>query len=354
MKIVHLLWGLATGGIENMLVDIVNQQVEGNEISLIVINNMLDESILARLDKRIRIYCCGRKVKSRNPLPILKLNYFLRKIRPEIIHAHYDEMAKFIWGKWMMVRTVHNTTNDFGESKYFKACYAISKAVQEEWKQAGKETILVENGIPCDSINCEKMGLFNDGLLHFVQVSRLYIKQKGQDILLKALAKIKKNNLCENKFKMHFVGDGSSRELLQDMTKSLGIEDVVVFEGNKPRDWIYENLCNFDLFIQPSRYEGFGLTVAEAMVAKVPVLSSDIEGPVEIMTVVRDGKKQLVGDTFESENPEDLARRIAAFVKQGRNNDYVEFGRRHVMQNYSIKKTALRYLDEYRKVLAYR
>jgi glycosyltransferase involved in cell wall biosynthesis len=263
-------------------------------------------------------------------------------------------MARFIFGKWTMVRTIHNTTNDFGESKYFKACYAISKAVQEEWMQAGKETILVENGISCDSINCEKTGLFNDGLLHFVQVSRLYIKQKGQDILLKALAEIKNNNLCEKSFKMHFVGDGSSRELLQNMTKSLGIEDLVVFEGNKPRDWIYENLCNFDLFVQPSRYEGFGLTVAEAMVAKVPVLSSNIEGPVEIMSVVKNGAKQLIGYTFESENPEDLARQIAAFVQQGRNDENIEFGRQHVMQNYSIKKTALRYLDEYRKVIAYR
>jgi glycosyltransferase involved in cell wall biosynthesis len=263
-------------------------------------------------------------------------------------------MAKFIFGKWTMVRTIHNTTNDFNESKYFKACYAISKAVQEEWNQVGKETILVENGIPCDSINCEKTSLFNDDLLHFVQVSRLYIKQKGQDILLKALAEIKKNNLCEKSFKMHFVGDGSSRELLQDMTKSLEIEDLVIFEGNKPRDWIYENLCNFDLFIQPSRYEGFGLTVAEAMVAKVPVLSSNIEGPVEIMTVVKDGVRQLIGYTFESENPEDLARQIATFVQQGRNDENIEFGRQHVMQNYSVQKTALQYLDEYRKVLGHK
>uniref|UniRef100_UPI00259552E4 glycosyltransferase n=1 Tax=uncultured Fibrobacter sp. TaxID=261512 RepID=UPI00259552E4 len=110
----------------------------------------------------------------------------------------------------------------------------------------------------------------------------------------------------------------------------------------------------FDLFIQPSRYEGFGLTVAEAMVAKVPVLSSNIEGPVEIMSVVKDGAKQLLGYTFESENPEDLARQIAAFVQQGRHEENIEFGRQHVMRNYSIEKTALQYLDEYRKVIAYR
>ena len=77
MKIVHLLWGLSTGGIENMLVDIVNQQVDGNEISLVVINDMIDESIKERLDKRVRVYCCGRKLKSKNPLPLLKLNFYL-------------------------------------------------------------------------------------------------------------------------------------------------------------------------------------------------------------------------------------------------------------------------------------
>ena len=186
------------------------------------------------------------------------------------------------------------------------------------------------------------------------KVSRLYIKQKGQDILLKALAEIKNKKLCPLNFKMHLVGDGSSRELLQEISNTLGINELVVFEGNKPREWIYENLCNFDLFIQPSRYEGFGLTVAEAMVAKVPVLSSNIEGPVEIMTVNDGGSNRLVGYTFETQNPEDLAKNIAEFVQNGRNEESVELGRRHVMANYDIRNTALRYLEEYRKLLAYK
>ena len=354
MRIAHLLWGLGTGGIENMLVDIVNQQVDGNDISLIVINDMLDSSIVNRLDKRIRIYCCHRNLKSKNPLPLLKLNYYLRKVRPEIVHVHYDKIARLVLGKWTMVRTIHNTTNNFAESRYFKACYAISKAVEDEWRQAGKQTVLVENGIPCERINSERNGLFNDGLMHFVQVSRLYVKQKGQDILLNALAVIRKQNLCATNFKMHFVGDGSSREMLQELATTLGVDDLVVFEGNRPREWVYDNLCNFDLFIQPSRYEGFGLTVAEAMVARVPVLSSNIEGPVEIMTVGEGDAARLLGYTFESENADDLARQIADFVRSGRDDERIEFGRRHVMQNYSIKKTAMLYLDEYRKVLAYK
>ena len=112
MKIVHLLWGLSNGGIENMLVDIVNQQIEGNKISFIVINDKIEESIVSRLDKRIRVYRCGRRVHSKNPLPLLKLNYYLARLRPEIIHVHYDDMARFILGKRVVVRTVHNTTNE--------------------------------------------------------------------------------------------------------------------------------------------------------------------------------------------------------------------------------------------------
>lgn len=351
MKITHLLWGLSTGGIENMLVDIVNQQVEGNDISLIVINDKIEESIVARLDKRIRIYRCGRRIKSKNPLPLLKLNYWINKINPEIVHVHQDGIARLVLGKWSFVRTIHNTTNNFDESKNFKACYAISKVVQEEWKQAGKYTVLIENGIPCDGINCKRNNLFNDGLLHFVQVSRLFIKQKGQDVLLKALAEIKRNNPSGINFKMHLIGDGADRELLREMSGSLGIDDVVVFEGNKSRDWIYENLCNFDLFVQPSRYEGFGLTVAEAMVAGVPVLSSNIEGPVEIMTAFEHGEKRLLGNTFESENSKDLAQKIMLFVQQGQNEELVELGRRHVLQNYNVRQTALQYLEEYKKVL---
>ena len=71
MKIVHLLWGLSNGGIENMLVDIVNQQVEDNDISFIVVNQMIDASIVARLDTRVRLYCCGRNVQSKSQHPFL-------------------------------------------------------------------------------------------------------------------------------------------------------------------------------------------------------------------------------------------------------------------------------------------
>ena len=350
MKIVHLLWGLSTGGVENMLVDIVNNMVEGNDISIVVVNDMVDSSIVAKLDERIKLYFCGRKRKSKNPIPLIKLFYYLRKIRPEIIHTHYDGLFRYVRGPWKKVRTIHNTTNDVAEGNHYDACYAISRAVQNEWKMAGCDTILVENGICCSQIiPRNRVYDVSSDEIHFVQVSRLYKKQKGQDILLRALAKVKQNNRCKKKINMHFVGDGPDRERFQNMAAELGIGENVFFEGNKTRDWVYKNLCHYDLFIQPSRYEGFGLTVAEAMAARIPVLISRIEGPLEIITP-HDNDSSLFGLTFESENVDDLAAKIEQFAESGADSELLDRARDHILADYDIKETCRRYQEEYTKV----
>mgnify|MGYP004568619671 CR=1 FL=1 len=130
------------------------------------------------------------------------------------------------------------------------------------------------------------------------------------------------------------------------MTHELHLDDDVVFEGLKDQAWVYENLCNYDLFIQPSRYEGFGLTVAEAIAAKLPVLVSNIEGPLEI---INGGK---LGLTFENEDVTDCADKIQKFIEQGRNSKQVEEAYQYVCENYDVSVTAQKYLNVYRSVLA--
>ena len=56
------------------------------------------------------------------------------------------------------------------------------------------------------------------------------------------------------------------------MVVELNLEKHVRFLGNQSREYVYSHLKDYDLFVQPSRFEGFGLTVAEAMAACVPVL----------------------------------------------------------------------------------
>ncbi|MDA8155868.1 MAG: glycosyltransferase [Actinomycetota bacterium] len=54
----------------------------------------------------------------------------------------------------------------------------------------------------------------------------------------------------------------------------LDAEEFRSFLGPMNRARIYENLCNYDLLVHPSRYEGFGLTVLEGIAAGLPALAS--------------------------------------------------------------------------------
>ena len=345
MKIAHIHWSLGTGGIETMLPDIVSEQAKTNEVALVIVNDWVEKSILAKVDKRVKVVLLNRHAGSKNPLPIIKLNLFLMRFRPDIIHTHaYQEIKLVFYPFGKRVRTIHNTHNYCDEYPKYDKLIAISKAVQDFTANQGFESVLAENGIPVKRILTHPSSPFQDGKLHFVQVSRLYIKQKGQDILIKALELVKHKFGFDN-FVMHFVGDGQDKEMLKQMAHELNLDQEIVFEGLKDQTWVYENLCNFDLFIQPSRYEGFGLTVAEAIAAKVPVLVSNIEGPLEII----DGGR--LGLSFENKVATDCANKIVDFIKQGRKEAQVEEAYQYVCDHYAVSVTARKYLEVYQSIL---
>ena len=104
-------------------------------------------------------------------------------------------------------------------------------------------------------------------------------------------------------------------------------------------------MCNYDLFIQPSRYEGFGLTVAEAIAAKVPVLVSNIEGPREII----DGGR--LGLNFQNESAADCAVKLKSFIEYGRNDAQVVEAYQYVCEHYDVSITARKYIDVYQSIL---
>lgn len=339
MKIVHVVWGMPTGGVENMLVDIVDFQSKYNDISVIIVNDM-DNRVASKINENAKVYYCGRKIGSKNPLPFIYLNFLLYKINPDVCHVHFENLYKFIkWGG-IKVRTVHNTgLFEPADLKYYNGIYAISDIVKEEWLHKGVDIKVVANGISCKNIRNTPKDVSK--IKHFVQISRILFEQKGQDILVNALIKVAK---IRRDFVMHFVGGGPDEETLRSMIFDQGLEDVVVIDGLKDRDWVYQNLCNFDLFIQPSRFEGFGLTVAEACAAKIPVLVSNIEGPLEVLDSGR------LGWTFKNKNVDDLADKILMFLEGEYDYSLIEKAYQRTIKNYDVSRTAKQYLDEYKKL----
>lgn len=343
MKITHIHWSLKTGGTENMLADIVNEQILEHEISIIIINKSINEDILNRIDKKCKIYFCKREIGSKNILPILKLNYFIYRINPDIIHIHASGIVNYIFSNKVKVRTIHSTLNKANEYKKYKVLFAISDAVKDFTKEQGFESITIPNGINVKMIKTKNQNNHSDNIVRIVQVSRLTHAEKGQDILLNAFNILKKQNIFNN-IELYFIGDGPSRGYLENLSRQYGIQSFVHFEGNRSREYIYENLCKFNLFIQPSRSEGFGLTIAEAMAAKTPVIVSNLEGPIKI---IEHGK---YGYYFKTSDINDLVEKIVLALNTD-NNKIIENAYKHICNNYDIKNTANKYIEEYKKIL---
>jgi glycosyltransferase involved in cell wall biosynthesis len=239
--------------------------------------------------------------------------------------------------------TVHGPDFDTSQMRYYKKLIAVSQSVKLDVESRSRNKCdIIYNGIRINSIKKhEAVSRLNE--FNVISVGRLDHLVKGQDLLIEAandLVKVK--GLINVKF--FIAGEGSSRKFLEELILNLNLSENVFLLGNMNREWIYENLYRYDLFIQPSRLEGFGLTVAEAMAAKVPVLASDIEGPAEIL---ENGKHGIL---FENNNSEDLALKIKnaiQLIESGEIVSMIDSAYNHCLNNFNITRTAKEYCEAY-------
>lgn len=346
MKILHIVWSMKNGGIENMLADIINEHIKTENITLLVINNIIDDNIISRIDKRCHFIFLKRKQGSKNPLFVLKLNSIILCGKYDIVHLHPKDIINKLFVKANYVRTVHANNQKPHNYRWHKSVIAISESVKQELDALGNvDSTLINNGINFNLIK-ELPKRKTDGVFKIVQVSRIFFRDKGQDILLKALNEvIKKGN---KKVHLDFIGNGPDFDNLKRMVYESGLSEYISLLGDCTREYIYNNLCKYDLFVQPSRLEGFGLTVVEAIAAGVPVLVSKNHGPLQI---IENGK---YGFCFKSEDYMDAAQQIINIINKYPNEQFLCDAYNHAKLLYSVERTAKEYLDVYKKILKLR
>jgi len=162
-------------------------------------------------------------------------------------------------------------------------------------------------------------------------------RQKGYDILLHALTHVPDAVLI-------LVGDGPERGPLEHLASELGIADRVLFEGW--RDDARRYLTIFDVFVLPSRFEGFPLVIIEAMLARLPVVATHV-GSVE-EAVVND----QTGVLIQPDDPDALAIALRRLVSDPeRSRELGERGRRRALQ-FTSATTARAFETLYEEVLS--
>lgn len=239
--------------------------------------------------------------------PSLKSFFALRKIiskvNPSIIHSHggtagfYSRTCSIANSKVGIVHTYHgihylNFKKSF--SKYlfrfidrallpftdFTICVAqndfdlgLKNGIVKKEK-----SVIIKNGIDVNQFaSANDLPVHDNKSIIVGSVGRLHL-QKGYEYLIKSAEKILENN---PNVRFVIAGDGELKNELNELAKSVGVENVFTFLGNQ--NDIASVIKQFDVFVLPSLWEGLPLVLLEAMAAKKPIVATNVNGISEII-----------------------------------------------------------------------
>ncbi|MGE5342771.1 MAG: glycosyltransferase family 4 protein [Candidatus Omnitrophota bacterium] len=177
----------------------------------------------------------------------------------------------------------------------------------------------------------------------FVTVARFDF-QKGYDILIKAISKIR-HELDKSPKRCLFVwvGDGETVEDMKRLSHRLSVSSYIRFVGARTDG--FDFIRAGDVCILPSRWEGLPIVLLETGLLKIPVIASDTYGNREII-------KKDMGILFKNQDEEELGRVILDVLLNRGDRDnmarWVENLYQEVELNYNLGKMLSGLRDIYR------
>lgn len=235
-----------------------------------------------------------------------KLVKIIKKEQIDILHVHYaiphayagymaKEMLKQEGIEVPMITTLHGTDITLvGSHPFYRPAVSFSinnsdvvTSVSESLKNdtlrlfdISKEINVVPNFIDYDSItnnftDCQRDLMASPDERIITHISNFRKVKRISDVI-----EVFHRVQLEIPAKLLMVGEGPERDAAEELCQKLGIEDKVRFLGNSNE--IDKILCFSDLFLLPSEAESFGLAALEAMVNRVPVVSSNAGGIPEV------------------------------------------------------------------------
>jgi glycosyltransferase involved in cell wall biosynthesis len=107
-----------------------------------------------------------------------------------------------------------------------------------------------------------------DGIVRVVSAGQL-IRRKGIDLLVQACGELPAAG-----WRLDVYGDGPERQRLEQLARSLALEDRVTFHGVVSNDAVRDSLKHADVAVLPSRFDGWGMLVSESLAAGTPVIGT--------------------------------------------------------------------------------
>jgi len=208
------------------------------------------------------------------------------------------------------------------------------------------KTVEIENGV--DTKQFIKKDVNSSDLLKyknkkvFAFVGNL-MSIKRLELLIEAMSRINRQDIV-----LLVVGDGYEEKKYKDKVKDLGLQEKVIFLGQKSGSDLVAVYNRATCTVIPSEFESFSLVALESMSCSTPVIMSNVQGA---RKRVEDG---LDGFLFNSNDVDDLISKMKVII--GMNNQEIdkmgEWGRQKVQKKYDWDNHVAKLCTVYDNVLA--
>lgn len=281
---------------------------------------------------------------------VIRFAVLLRKMRPDLLCQHSGGRTIRRLARMRGARVVLHMHGYVSESRGIDpfavsgadadAVIVNSRATAAHACASGQVHVIYPGAEPGSARPYRPAGEANDAFV--IGAAGRLAAVKGLDVLLEAVARL------SSEFpglRLEIAGSGPDRRNLEEAARGAGIQDRVAFLGW--RGDLAPLLAGWDLFVQPSRAEGFGLAALEAMAAGVPVIASAVGGLLELIERDRSGWLVAVGDS------EALAAKIGEALRDPAGRHAVgEAGRQRVSTGFPTSRMIDATLAVYADVLA--
>lgn len=292
-KIMHMVYGLGNGGVENVLYNYFSRMNKDDEYQLIIVTQDKPRKEVKDKFENIGFKIYELPEKKKNMLKYIKrMREILRKEKPDIIHCHMT-MGNFLpnaiaFFSGIKIRISHShfayaETNiktfiyrKIGKifSNRYMAC--TKDAAQYLFGKNIKKVFILKNAIDIEKFQ------FNKDIRNEVRKSLnltdkyvignvgRFTEQKNHEFLIDVFYEIQKTK--ENALLL-LIGEGELKDKIQDKIKILKIEDKVIILENSQN--VNELMMAMDVFLFPTLFEGLGIVLIEAQATGLRCISSD-------------------------------------------------------------------------------
>lgn len=271
----------------------------------------------------------------------------------DIVQVHEGRSVYGAWGRhlvsgtpYVLTRRVDNpiSRHCFSTRAYRSAAYvvAVAEDVAEIVRRFDPDIRVqvirsASSGLPVDAAQSREIRASYPGSFIVGHVGALDNPQKAQEHIIAVARK-----LADERPDMHFVmvGGGDDEAMLKDLARGLRNVTFTGFVDN-----VGDYLASFDLFILPSRREGIGGILLDAMDQQLPIIASRVGG---VPSIVGDRENGLL---IDSDRPDQLEAAILELADDEALRKRMGERGRTVSQQHTAGIMAEKYLALYRDIL---